>query len=221
MAYMRIAGVLCGAIALLGAALIEGVEPSMRDSPQHADVLRYLQHPRVRALLDTIAFAEGTDQVLATALPPVEGLDLHHPRGYRTIFGYDYFNSYDDHPRRIICMEYKGSWLCSSAAGRYQFLRKTWDYYMCDRGVCAQHGDTSFSPLNQDRVAVHIFIDHGVISMLLSDPCPLDEVLRKLNAVWASLPGSPYGQPIRNLEELRRVFNQQVQVYQRKQGVRG
>jgi murein DD-endopeptidase MepM/ murein hydrolase activator NlpD/muramidase (phage lysozyme) len=59
--------------------------------------------PQMRAMLDTIAWAEGAD--------------------YNVSFGGGTFNGFADHPRRVV----RGSGISSSAAGRYQFLSSTWD----------------------------------------------------------------------------------------------
>lgn len=59
--------------------------------------------PNLKAMLDTIAWAEGAD--------------------YNVAFTGVTFEGTDDHPRQIYC---SGS-LCSDASGRYQFLSTTWD----------------------------------------------------------------------------------------------
>src|SRR5689334_21582479 len=76
-----------------------------------------------KALLDTIAFTEGTRH---------RGQD-----GYNVTFAYHYFRSCAHHPNLDIC---SGGY-CSTAAGRYQFLTSTW------RGL----GYSNFGPANQDR----------------------------------------------------------------------
>jgi len=61
-----------------------------------------------RALLDTIAFTEGTRG--------------HGQNGYNVTFAYHYFSSCTKHPNLRIC---SGRY-CSTAADRYQFLTTTW-----------------------------------------------------------------------------------------------
>ena len=86
--------------------------------------------PQERALLDTIAYGESPD--------------------YNTIAGGSKFEGFADHPRVF------GS-LGTTAAGRYQFVKGTWD------GVVKEYNRmnpdnpiTDFSPQNQDRAALHL-----------------------------------------------------------------
>ena len=118
----------------------------------------------------------------------------------RAEVGGKYFDDFKDHPRKINCIKYKEKDLCSSAAGRYQFLSKTWDRYAESAGV------KNFKPLSQDKVAVKILEDEGALELLFEEPMILEAVIAKINRVWASLPGSPYGQPTRSFEELAEVF---------------
>jgi len=152
-------------------------------------VKKYERHPRVRALLDTIAFAEGTD----------------NPEGYRTIFSYKYFDDFSDHPRQVHCVEYQGKELCSSAAGRYQFLRKTWDRVRDTLNL------PDFSPKNQDRAAIYLMYEKDALEPLLRPEYDLSEVFARINTEWASIPGAPYGQKVRDAAELERVFKDRLQ----------
>lgn len=137
-----------------------------------------------KAFLDVIAHAEGTRG---------RGND-----GYNVIFSFQYFTSYADHPRRRIC-----SGLCSDAAGRYQFLSTTWD------GVKRNQGFKDFSPPNQDKGGLYLVRQRGVTNydQRLSQSA-FDTSIRKLGKEWASLPGSPYGQPIKSMSELWRVYQE-------------
>jgi muramidase (phage lysozyme) len=131
------------------------------------------------ALLSTIAYAEGTDD------------------RYNIIFGYETFSSYADHPRRIVC---SGGY-CSDAAGRYQFLSTTWD------GVAARRGLRDFSPANQDRGALDLIRSRGVTWIDQIDTYDeFADAIYRLNLEWASLPGSPYGQPTHSLWSLWTVY---------------
>ncbi len=147
--------------------------------------------PEVRALLDTIAYAEGTAG---------EG-------GYRTIYSYRYFSSFADHPRRIECAWSGGGWLCSDAAGRYQMLSTTFDY------VAEPLGLRDFSPASQDLAAVELIRRYGVLEAIQRGE--FDRTLFAIRAEWASLPGAGYGQPERDLEELRSVYERRLAFYLR------
>jgi len=148
--------------------------------------------PEVRALLDTIAYAEGTAG---------EG-------GYQTIYSYRYFHSFADHPRRIECAWSSGGWLCSDAAGRYQMLSTTFDY------VAEPLGLRDFSPASQDLAAVELIRRYDVLDAIQRGE--FERTLYAIRAEWASLPGAGYGQPERDLDDLREVYERRLAFYQRK-----
>ncbi|MFZ9519012.1 MAG: glycoside hydrolase family 104 protein [Silvanigrellaceae bacterium] len=137
--------------------------------------------PNVKAFLDTIAFAEGTDD------------------RYDIIFTYARFFSYADHPRDLRC---SGS-LCSDAAGRYQFLSTTWD------NLARRLALYDFSPENQDRAAVQLIKDAGVYGKVVSISSfnEFADAAYGVSATWASMPGSPYGQPTYSASTLYSKFN--------------
>lgn len=156
----------------------------------------YLKSPSVKAILDTIAYAEST----------------LNDQGYQTTFGFQYFDNLNDHPRRIICKEFKGDWLCSSAAGRYQILQKTWDRVA--RKIHAQN----FSPHEQDRAAAQLLLENNALVRIAKGFLSFGQfkqIMGLLNPIWASLPGSPYGQPTRSAKELYMVYVEQFQKYVR------
>jgi muramidase (phage lysozyme) len=151
---------------------------------------RDLNDSRIRAFLDTIAYAEGT----------------LNKRGYRTQYTYVYFKSFKEHPNKILCALYKGELLCSSAAGRYQFLAKTW------KRVAPKINAHDFSPLNQDRAAIELIRENNALEDVKRER--FEEAIEKVNKVWASLPGAPYGQPTRTLQELKTVYSQRLKEHQ-------
>lgn len=146
-------------------------------------------NPHVKAFLDVIAYAEGT-----------EG-----PEGYHTQFTYQYFEDFSDHPRQVFSAWYRGQELRSSAAGRYQFLARTWDY------VKPRIEATDFSPLNQDVGALVLIHEKGALALIKEGR--FDEAIGKVCTVWASLPGAPYGQPMKSLDELRSVYKKKLKIY--------
>ena len=139
-----------------------------------------------RAFLDTISYAEGT----------------YNPDGYRTIFGGDTFESFEDHPR--VPVPFGDTY--STAAGRYQFLEDTWD------GIQSNLNLSNFSPENQDLAAVELIKGQDAIDEVESGN--FEEAIEAVNDQWASLPGSPYGQPTKSLEELQGVYEVSLRKYE-------
>jgi len=104
--------------------------------------------------------------------------------GYRRIFGGSMFAEFKDHPRKAIT---KGR-LTSTAAGAYQFLSRTWD------GLVKLYGFKDFSPRNQDLACVALIFGRKALEDVVSGR--FEQAVMKCNKEWASLPGSPYGQPV-------------------------
>lgn len=123
----------------------------------------YLQRPQVRATLDTIAWAEGAN--------------------YNTLFGGGTFNDYSRHPNRAIT----AGRYTSTAAGRYQILKGTWD----------ELGLPDFSPANQDIAALMLINRRGVLDNVVSGDFEGALTSGGLGKEWASLPYSPYGQTLK------------------------
>lgn len=136
------------------------------------------------ALLDVIAFAEGTNDK------------------YNLIFSYKTFSSFADHPRRVVC---SGGY-CSDAAGRYQFLSTTWDETRRGAGL------KSFEPAAQDSGALYRAESfRGVREHKVAQDRPgFERMIYKLNREWASLPGSPYGQPTKPMGSLWDIYQKSL-----------
>lgn len=146
------------------------------------------QLPRnVRAFLDTVAYAEGTGE------------------SYNYIFTHATFESYADHPRKRKC----AGKLCSDAAGRYQFLSRTWD------GLAPELGLADFTPPSQEKAAVEIIRRAGAYANVSKSSVHenFTAALVKLNGIWASLPGSPYGQPTHATAKLWLVYKAALRKY--------
>ncbi len=89
----------------------------------------------VCAFLDMLAFAEGTI---------LYGGD----DGYNVLVGGKTFDSYEKHPKVYVPLtRYK---VTSSAAGRYQFLWKTW------QALALKLDLPDFGPVSQDRTAIEL-----------------------------------------------------------------
>jgi muramidase (phage lysozyme) len=123
--------------------------------------------PQVQAMLQVIRLGEGTADV----------------RGYSRLFGGAQFDGMADHPRRKVT----ASGYTSTAAGAYQFLASTWDETKAIMGL------VDFTPPSQDRAAVGRMAARGALRDVQAGA--LGRALPKLAMEWASLPGSPYGQP--------------------------
>jgi muramidase (phage lysozyme) len=139
--------------------------------------------PNLSAFLAVIRHCEGTSG----------------PDGYRTIVGGGRFDSYSDHPRKLVSGRFNtGDPWGSTAAGAYQFLAGTWDEAQKALDL------PDFSPESQDRAAVWLIERRGALQAV--EAGNLRRALELCNREWASLPGSPYGQPTHTYEECERVF---------------
>jgi muramidase (phage lysozyme) len=135
-----------------------------------------------RALLDAIAFAEGTRD--------------RANGGYNTMFTGKQFSGYEDHPRKIN----RSRRYASDAAGRYQFLSTTWDR------LAKKIGLKDFSPESQDRAALELVKELGVSDNILKNEGISPKVSRIIGKQWASFPGSPFGQPIKPLNSIQKAY---------------
>ena len=117
---------------------------------------------------------------------------------YSTVVGGGRFDAFSDHPRRMVWLP--ALKLNSSAAGAYQFLGRTWDECRDALGL------PDFSPASQDLAAVYLIRRRGALADVLAGEIP--RAVTRCNAEWASLPGSPYGQPTRTLAQVLAVYRQ-------------
>ena len=132
-----------------------------------------------RAMLDTIAYTEGTRG---------RGKD-----GYNVTFGYSYFDSCEEHPNIKVC---SGS-VCSTAAGRYQFLNKTYAGLDMD----------NFWPASQERGALELVKRRGVtLPAAALSATQFANALDRLSYEWASLTPARYGQTHFSIEQVRAEY---------------
>lgn len=147
----------------------------------------------MRAFLDMIAFAEGTDRAADQ---------------YRVCYGYRHtIRDLSDHP--AVTGEWKGESIAnlgpqytgkvSTAAGRYQLIRPTW--LGCKRALNLP----DFSPASQDAAAVYLIRQRRAADDV--EAGRIAEAIDKCAAEWASLPGSTSGQPQRKLLALLDRFS--------------
>ncbi|WP_440871142.1 hypothetical protein [Acinetobacter baumannii] len=138
---------------------------------------KLLGSPNVQKMLDLIANAEGVKH------------------GYNTLFGNERLNDLSWHPNvKKEFTQTDGKKNVTTAAGRYQFLKDTWD------GVAKQLDLKDFSPKNQDIAAVALLAQNGALPSVLKGD--FKTAVQKSGSTWASLPSSPYAQPKRSWKEL-------------------
>lgn len=150
----------------------------------------------VSALLQAIAQAEGT----ANQADP-----------YRVCFGYRHtIMSLRDHP--AITGEWKGEKLpdaqcraagfspgcVSTAAGKYQIIRPTWERLRSRLGL------RDFGPASQDAAAVELLRETGALDRIRTGD--LAGAVSLAKRTWASLPGAGYDQPERSLGYIQTAY---------------
>lgn len=136
----------------------------------------------VLALLDTLAYSEGTIN---------KGDD-----GYNVLFGGDLFSSYVDHPRIRHAF---GENNFTTAAGRYQLLARFYDAYRVKLHLM------DFSPISQDLISIEQIKEFRAIPVIMAGM--FDQTIGMIAPLWASLPGANYkGQRMNKLDVLRNVY---------------
>lgn len=86
----------------------------------------------------------------------------------------------------------------STAAGAYQFLKSTW------LGIQQKLGNIAFNAAGQDAGAVQLIKNRGAYNDVLNGN--LYAAIQKCNKTWASLPGSPYGQPTKTYAQCEKFY---------------
>ena len=136
----------------------------------------------IKAFLSMISWCEGTKD---------KGDD-----GYNVLVGGELFEGYKDHPRKLIHIPRLN--ISSSAAGRYQILERYFDYY---KRILKLH---DFSPRSQDKIAIRMIREQKAYSNVQKGLIKL--AIHKVNDIWASLPGSPYGQGEKPIEQCLAIY---------------
>jgi muramidase (phage lysozyme) len=172
--------------------MVKGWNRSMMAEPIHDLQLSAspLTDPNVRAFLDTIAWAEGTVG----------------PDGYRTYYTGAKFNSYDTHPDKVFCAPSNGRSLCSSAAGRYQFLKPTFDWMKQKLNL------PDFGPRSQDLAAIELIRLEGALDEI--EAGNIRTAFQKVSGIWVHIEGAGYGQPEHSLDKLEQVYWQYRNQYE-------
>ncbi len=149
--------------------------------------------PHVAAFLDMLAHAEIGERLLRES-----------DDGYDVLVGGKRFETYARHPNILVHLPRWG--ISSTAAGRYQFLRRTWD------DLTEQLRLRDFSPEAQDRGAVRMFVWAGALDEIKAGQ--VEKAMHLCRKLWASLPGAGYGQPEKKQSELLAVYREALEGYQ-------
>lgn len=144
--------------------------------------------PNVLAFLDMLAWSEGTSTIKAS------------DDGYNVLVGGKFFSGYASHPRVLVPLpRYK---ISSTAAGRYQFLARTWDAIVKNYGFKGR-----FIPEAQDLAAIKLLTECGALPLIKAGR--IAEAIAKAAPIWASLPGAGYGQREHKLTALLGIYEQE------------
>jgi muramidase (phage lysozyme) len=160
--------------------------------------VRLTRNLRVKAMLTVLAFTEGTGTDYGKV---VDGVVLTSPY-FPELVGKKNVSVTDltRHPDILVQVN---SNIKSTAAGRYQFIKGTWDSLKM----------VDFSASSQDIAAVRLMQQANMIEPLLADD--LEEAVQQGAPVWASLPtatGASFygGQTARSMAQIRQVYRQVI-----------
>ena len=150
--------------------------------------------PRIRAMLEVLAYTEGTGSDYGKIVNGTVISSPYHPElvGKKNVSVADFSR----HPHILVQVNAN---LKSTAAGRYQFLKGTWD----------EEGMPDFSAHSQDVAAVKRMKMRGMIKPLLEGD--IEAAVNKGSLEWASLPkaggGSYYGgQTARSIDQIETKY---------------
>lgn len=136
----------------------------------------------VLAFLDMLAVSEGTD----------DGRQPTKDAGYDVLVGGGLFDSYAKHPNVLVRLPRYN--ISSSAAGRYQFIRRTW-------AACAKALKLpDFSPRSQDLACIHLIRGRRALAAIKAGH--IEKAIALCAKEWASLPGAGYGQHEQSMQRL-------------------
>lgn len=145
--------------------------------------------PNLNAFLDAIAFSELGAQVIAESDDGYNVLVGSLPGAVHT------FESYARHPGVLVALS---PGLASTAAGRYQVLKRYADAYIPQLNL------PDFGPVSQDAIAIQMInecnarpdVEAGYTAVALT----------KCSSRWASLPAATYGQHVNKLSYLLAAY---------------
>ena len=160
--------------------------PPRETTPSTSNETSSIGTKEQRALLDAIAFAEGTR-------------DQPH-NGYKTLFGFGQFSDYSKHPDKVV----RSGGYASAAAGRYQFMPGTFNR------LAKKLGLKDFSPASQDKAALELARELGITENILRKEGISSRVSTILGKQWASFPGSIFGQPTKPLPSIQKAYQKSL-----------
>ena len=147
--------------------------------------------PRLSAFLATIRWAEtGTSET----------------ESYRKLVFNGTFNNFSTHPLKKQCAPINGKNICSTAAGAYQMLDKSW------YDIQPKLNLKDFSPASQDKMAIEYIRRNNALSDV--EAGRFDTAICKVGRVWASLICNSYNQNPKSLAQLRIYYQQQLQKFE-------
>lgn len=180
-------------IMFCSGTVVFGANVSVKTWELKKQLLQERNNPYIRAFLDTISLAEGTYYV---------GV-----KGYKMFYGNNFFDSFEEHPDTVHCCRINNKEVCSSAAGRYMFLKRTWD-------TIAEKLDLhDFSLLNQDVAAIYLMYEKNALQDIKQNR--FKESIAKVKDIWASLPGSLLNQPTKQYRPLRQFYEERLRYHMR------
>lgn len=151
----------------------------------------------VLAFLDMLSWSEGTSTIKAS------------DDGYDVLVGGKLFAGYDQHPGILVPLPRYG--ISSTAAGRYQFLKRTWLAIVSNYGFKGR-----FIPEAQDLAAIKLLGECGALPLIKAGR--IAEAIAKAAPIWASLPGAGYGQREHKLAALLGIYEAERAADARPQG---
>jgi len=141
-----------------------------------------------RAMLDAIAYAEGTSK--------------YPNSGYNTHFAGDQTSDLSRHPDIVK----RSGRYASAAFGRYQFMPGTFNR------LARKLGLKDMSPASQDKAAIELAKELGVTAEFLKREGMSYKVSSALGRQWASFPGKTIGldQPTKQLKGIQDVYQRSL-----------
>ena len=122
----------------------------------------------------------------------------HTPDAYRVLFGGDLLDDLSRHPNRKVT----AGGYTSTAAGRFQALWGTWSDFC--RDISEDPETLPFTAEWQDLFGVWCCNRRHALADIAAGR--IHEAVKKCGAEWASLPGSPYGQPTITMDQFLAAY---------------
>lgn len=158
-------------------------------------------------MLDFLKKAVEDDNIkgLQMAIRGCEGTDAED--GYNYLFGSSVHNTrrFTDmsrHPNQKF--PFAGG--MSDAAGAYQIMYETEQgliKQLISYGMSEEEA-TRFDKATQDLKCALLFSNHNCCQRIMNGD--FDFAIETLNKTWASLPGSPYGQPVKTMAQVTEFY---------------